>query len=71
MPDLATSLASLVQNIVPESRKDENLRSELIAHCQDVLGRCVFLYVYHFLLFYNECAFAVILDNLVKQISHT
>ncbi|KAF8606058.1 gamma-tubulin complex DGRIP91/SPC98 component [Ceratobasidium sp. AG-I] len=37
MPPLSNSLASLVQHLVPQSRGDEHLRSELVEECQEIL----------------------------------
>ncbi|KAG8721853.1 Microtubule-nucleating Tub4p (gamma-tubulin) complex component [Ceratobasidium sp. 394] len=37
MPSLNISLASLVQHLVPQSRGDEQLRSELVEECQEIL----------------------------------
>ncbi|CEL61828.1 Gamma-tubulin complex component 3 homolog OS=Xenopus laevis GN=tubgcp3 PE=1 SV=1 [Rhizoctonia solani AG-1 IB] len=37
MPSLNSSLASLVQHIVPQSRGDEPLRVELVEACQEIL----------------------------------
>lgn len=41
MPTPSTSLNTLVQNIVPESRRNQKLKEELIETCQDVLSRFV------------------------------
>lgn len=41
MPTPSTSLNTLVQNIVPESRRNQKLKEELIETCQDVLSRLV------------------------------
>ncbi|TDL29201.1 gamma-tubulin complex DGRIP91/SPC98 component [Rickenella mellea] len=38
MPSVSASLTALVQNLVPESRNDERLASELTALCQEVLN---------------------------------
>ncbi|CAE6481924.1 unnamed protein product [Rhizoctonia solani] len=37
MPSLNSSLASLVQHLVPQSRGDEPLRAELVEACQEIL----------------------------------
>ncbi|QRV74099.1 spindle pole body component alp6 [Ceratobasidium sp. AG-Ba] len=37
MPPLGSSLASLVQHLVPQSRGDEQMRSELVEQCQEIL----------------------------------
>ncbi|KAJ1306807.1 hypothetical protein OPQ81_007793 [Rhizoctonia solani] len=37
MPSLNNSLASLVQHLVPQSRGDEPLRTELVEACQEIL----------------------------------
>lgn len=35
------SLETLVLAHVPLSRNDEALKNELVAHCEDVLNRCI------------------------------
>jgi hypothetical protein len=37
---MAQALESLITALVPPSREDNALKSELVAHCQEILNRC-------------------------------